>query len=588
VVENKGQLDKFLAIRAELPLLKAIVIYDGSAVPAGANDDTKDGKIATVYSWREFMDLGRKPEKADEWKLDEELKKRGTNVRAGHASTLIYTSGTTGTPKAVMLSHDNVIWTCRAFILTLPKGVIGHTNNRIISYLPLSHIAAQMLDMHAPVVLTGYYNTWTTTWFARPDAMKGTLLKTLEVTKPTIFFGVPRVWEKFSETMKEKGASVKGIKKTLSTWAKATGRSSYVQNQLGAKPNIGPSSWNTWSANTLVFSKIRAALGLDQALALYTSAAPISRETLEYFGSIGMPVLELFGMSELTGPQTNSMLNYYRIGATGTTLPGTEILIDHVADRDKKGEGEVCFRGRHVMMGYMKNPEKSAESIDPDGWLHSGDTGRVDDKGFLYITGRIKELIIGSGGENIAPVPIEDDLKKFLPGISSCMMVGDRRKFNVVLVTLKTKLDSEGLPLQELVGESLKVSPDSKTLEDAKKDEKWKAYITAGIQKTNKNVVSNAACIQYFAIVEDFSVPGGELTPTMKLKRNVVAAKHADVIEALYQQVETKTDTKDQKDKPKDKPEKSKAPEKEKESEKPKEKTEKAAETAPEKEKEKE
>jgi long-chain-fatty-acid--CoA ligase ACSBG len=188
------------------------------------------------------------------------------------------------------------------------------------------------------------------------------------------------------------------------------------------------------------------------------------------------------------------------------------------------------------MMGYLNNMEKTTESIDEDGWLHSGDVGAIDEAtNMLRITGRIKELIITAGGENIAPVPIEDCIKKNCPGISNVMMVGDKRKYNTLLVTLKQVSDGEEGFTEELTGTSLEVNPDVKTVKQAQTDAKWKSYIEEGIAKYNKTAVSNAQRIQKFKILDtDFSVPGGELTATQKLKRNVVTEKYASVISSMY------------------------------------------------------
>jgi len=217
-------------------------------------------------------------------------------------------------------------------------------------------------------------------------------------------------------------------------------------------------------------------------------------------------------------------------------MNGVETKIDHVKGRDKVGEGELCLRGRHVMMGYMKDKEKTREAIDPDGFLHSGDVARVDEYGMLHITGRIKELLITAGGENVAPVPVEDSIKSFLPAISNVMMVGDRRKYNTALVTLKTRPDEKtGDFTNELVGPAAQVNPAITTVDAARNDAKWRAYVQAGIDAANKRAVSNAQTVQKFAILPtDFSIPGGELTPTLKVKRGVVAEKYKQIIDAMY------------------------------------------------------
>jgi len=412
VVEGQKQLDKILAIRAELPKLAAIVVYGGE-FNKSANDGVGPG-TAKVYGWDDFLVLGDNTSDAD-------LQARMDDQKPGHCCTLIYASGTTGNPKAVMISHDNVTWTTQVNLDHTPELTAGPL--RVVSYLPLSHIAAQIVDIHSPMggLLMGLPAE---VHFARPDALKGTLKQTLIDAKPTVFFAVPRVWEKFAEAMQAVGKKTTGLKKRMSTWAKGLGSQMHAAAQVGStrsNPVFG------FIARVLL-KKPKAALGLDECRVFLSGAAPITMDTLNYFGSLTINIVEVYGMSENTGPQTCGKPSYFISGTCGTTLPGVEIKIDHDPSRDKPGEGEVCFRGRHVMMGYMHNADKTEETVDADGWLHSGDVGKVDPTtNLLGITGRIKELIITAGGENIAPVPIEDRLKSLLPGISNVMMIGDKQ-----------------------------------------------------------------------------------------------------------------------------------------------------------------
>jgi long-chain-fatty-acid--CoA ligase ACSBG len=290
-------------------------------------------------------------------------------------------------------------------------------------------------------------------------------------------------------------------------------------------------------ADKLVFQTVKERLGLDRCVFFISGAAPITRDTLSFFGSLDIPILEVYGMSECTGPSTIGTPSAFRIGTVGPAIPGVELRIDHDPNRDKPGHGEICYRGRNIMMGYMKNPQKSAEAIDREGWLHSGDVGHIDEFGLLSITGRIKELIITAGGENIAPVPIEEGIKAELPGISNIMMVGDKRKYNVCLITLFSEMDPDtGRFTNKLSGASLGVNgSDAKTTQEARECPKWKEYLTAGITTCNGRAVSNAQKIQKFFILdEDFSDPSGDLTPTLKLKRSKVAEKYNAEIETLY------------------------------------------------------
>jgi long-chain-fatty-acid--CoA ligase ACSBG len=279
-----------------------------------------------------------------------------------------------------MISHDNVTWTTKNVFDTLSN--VNHTD-RIVSYLPLSHIAAQMIDLHGPMCVG------CCTYFARPDALKGSIKATLCDVRPTIFFGVPRVWEKFQDAIVELGRKSSPILKTISGFAKGVGKSHCEMMQYGN----GGGAPCFYGCAGLILNKIKTGLGLDQCKACFTAAAPIAPETLWYFASLDIPVYEVFGQSECTGPHTLSYDAQWKIGACGRPLKGT------VSKGD--ANSELCYSGRHILMGYMYMPEKTAETIDEEGWLHSGDIGEFDSdtqpgmkgpSGFLKITGRIKEL----------------------------------------------------------------------------------------------------------------------------------------------------------------------------------------------------
>lgn len=505
VVENDEQLQKFLQIRDRLPKLRAIVMWEG----------TPDPSLKDVYGWQQFMQLGSSV-------ADQALQERMDFQRPGHCCTLIYTSGTTGNPKAVMLSHDNLTWTASvcSTMLDFTKG------ERLVSYLPLSHIAAQMTDLHGPITIGG------TIIFAKPDALKGSLVETLQVARPTFMMGVPRVWEKIEEKMKSVGAANTGAKKALGDWAKRVGlQGSY--NALQGKPL--PWGWSI--ANKVVFQNVKKALGMEHCRIRATGAAPITLNTLEYFMSLDMPLYELYGMSESTGPHSVSFEGSVKMGSVGRSMPGVETWI---AQPDEKGQGEICMRGRHVFMGYMKNPEATQSTIDSQGWLHSGDLGKVDKEGFLKITGRIKELIITAGGENIPPVLIEDNLKAELPAISNAMLIGDKRKYLSCLITLKTEPDADGNPTHQLTAAALDlakaVGSSATTVKEAMACDKYNKAIQEGVVRTNKLAISRAQYINKWKLLaDDFSIASNELTPTMKLKRRIVNDKYSAEIESMYE-----------------------------------------------------
>ncbi|XP_040898803.1 long-chain-fatty-acid--CoA ligase ACSBG2-like [Toxotes jaculatrix] len=508
VVENQKQLEKILQVKDQLPHLKAIVQYKGEL----------QQKAPFLYTWAEFMKLG-------EDVPDEQLNAVIDSLRANECCTLIYTSGTTGNPKGVMLSHDNLTWTAHTASTLVDYDYAAEV---VVSYLPLSHVAAQMLDMWITMTFAG------TVYFAEPDALKGSLGTTLKEVRPTYFLGVPRVWEKMQEKMKAIGAKASPMRKRVADWAKSIG----LQYNYSAmnKENLVP--WGFMLANNLVFKKVRAALGLDRCKICFTGAAPITKETLEYFMSLNLPLMELYGMSESSGPHTISINNEYRIMSCGKVMPGCKTKLENP---DKDGNGEICFWGRNVFMGYLNMPDKTTEALDQDGWLHSGDLGKNDQFEFLYITGRIKELIITAGGENIPPVPIEDALKAEVPIISNSMLIGDKLKFLSMLLTLKCVVDDNGEPTDELSPEALDfcqrngVTATKVSEIIANKEPAVYKAIQEGIEHINARATSNAQKIQKWVIVErDFSIIGGELGPTMKLRRPIVVKMYQEKINEIY------------------------------------------------------
>lgn len=512
VCDGVKQLEKFVAIEKNLPKLKALVVYNESNIPEGIN--TK----VPVYTFEEFMKLG---ESVD----DAEIKKRMEDQKPGQCCTLIYTSGTTGDPKAVMLSHDNIVWTIMCVIQLFKKYVNYTVDNstKVVSYLPLSHVAGQLID-----ILLGLCSG-TQVYFAQPDALKGSLGVTLKEVRPTLFFGVPRVWEKIAEKMWSIGAKTTGVKKAIATWAKAKGAQKSELAQFG---NSGGVPCGFGIANSLVLGKVKEALGLDQCVAAFTGAAPISKEIVEYFGSLDIPIYEFFGQSESTGPQACSMRSIWKIGSCGQTIPGSETRV--VPETE-----ELTFRGRNIMMGYLKSEQQTKDTIDEEGWLHSGDSGKVDEHGFVYITGRIKELIITAGGENIPPILIEDTIKEELPILSNVMVVGDRKKFLAALFTFRVTLDAEGSPTDKLDEKALaickEIGSDAKTVSGAKACAKVKEYLEKGLKRANGRATSRAQSIAKFEVLDtDFSINGNELTPTLKLKRKVVFEKYTAVVDKIY------------------------------------------------------
>ncbi|HYU32108.1 MAG TPA: AMP-binding protein [Thermoanaerobaculia bacterium] len=479
VVENTHYLDVFRQIRDRLPHLKAIVLMTGSASEEG------------VYTWQQLLDLGAQvPE--------EELRRRIEDQKPEDLCTLIYTSGTTGPPKAVMLSHHNVTWTTQRVVEAY--GV--NAEDAMISYLPLSHIAEQVVSLHCSMAVGGC------AWFAESIEKLG---ENLREARPSFFFAVPRVWEKMQAAIQAAGAQNTGLKKKIAAWARGVGLAGGRADQEGRpRPILYP------VANQLVFSKVREKLGLDRARVCSTSTAPISTETLEFFSSLGLPILEVYGMSECTGPATLSLPDHYHFGKVGRAILGTELVT--------AADGEVLMRGSHIFLGYFKSEEATRETLDADGWLHSGDIGEIDDEGFLKITDRKKELIITSGGKNIGPAVIEGKLRQ-IPAVSQAVVIGDRRNYLVALLTLDpARAAAEG----QTAG-----SP-ARTPEALATCPVFRQYLEKQVEGVNATLARYETIKKFVILPRELSIDEGELTPTMKLKRRVVNQKFADEIERLY------------------------------------------------------
>jgi len=534
VIEGKKQLDKWNQIHNNLGNLECIVVWGMSADELDAEKKNFD---AQLFTFDEFLEFGNDVS-------DDELGNRQALIRPGHCASLIYTSGTTGNPKAVMMSHDNLTWTIKSVMAS--TGVPFDINHRLVSYLPLSHVAAQLLDIYMPIMGTSLASgAHVEVWFALPSALKGTLVNSLQACRPTFFFGVPRVWEKLKEgILKKSRANPKGaVMDAFVQWAKGRCKAA---NDTKCKTNGPYSAPFGYSVAKALMNKVKGALGLDKAVYFLTGAAPISSETLDYFKNLDIYVNEVYGMSESAGPATMGRLYHSQMGSTGPALDGTEVELKYDPSRDKAGEGEICFRGRHIMMGYLNNETKTRETIDDEGWLHSGDVGRFDKNGCLFITGRIKELLITEGGENIAPVPIETYIKDNAECLSNVIMIGDRRKFCSLLVSWKTKVNLDnGQPTSEL--DCTVPGSSATTVTEAMQDEVCLQYVENVIMKYNADqqaCASRAQKLQKFRILpEDLSVPGGTLGPTLKVKRPVIYRLYPELIETMYDETAARCKT---------------------------------------------
>ncbi|XP_076984682.1 long-chain-fatty-acid--CoA ligase ACSBG1 isoform X2 [Tamandua tetradactyla] len=512
VVDTQKQLEKILKIWKNLPLLKAVVIY-GEPPPK---------KMANVYTMEEFMELGNE--------VPEETLESIINAQQpNQCCVLVYTSGTTGNPKGVMLSQDNITWTARFGSQAGDIQPAEALQEVVVSYLPLSHIAAQIYDLWTGI-------QWgAQVCFAEPDALKGSLVSTLREVEPTSHMGVPRVWEKIMERIQEVAAQSGFIRRKMLLWAMSV---TLEQNLSCPGSDLKP--FTSRLADYLVLAKVRQALGFARCQKSFYGAAPMTTEAQRFFLGLNIRLYAGYGLSETSGPHFMSSHHNYRLYSSGKVVPGCRAKL---VNQDEEGAGEICLWGRTVFMGYLNMEDKTREAIDADGWLHTGDTGRLDADGFLYITGRLKELIITAGGENVPPVPIEEAVKTELPIISNAMLIGDQRKFLSMLLTLKCTLDPDTSdPTDNLTEQALefcqRVGSRASTVSEIveEKDEAVYQAIEEGIQRVNMNAAARPYHIQKWAILErDFSISGGELGPTMKLKRPMVLDKYKDIIDSFYQ-----------------------------------------------------
>ena len=407
--------------------------------------------------------------------------------------TLIYTSGTTGPPKGVQLTHANLVAGISGFdqVINFPD------DGRVVSWLPMAHIAERACSHYLPMFV-GFSTT------CCPDPRQ--VVAYLPEVRPSWFFAVPRIWEKLKAAI-EAGieAEEDAAKKEATKWALGVGLKKVRAEQAG-EPVGEELAQEHAKADELVLSKIRARLGLDAVESVNVGAAPTPREVIEFFHAIGIPLAELWGMSETTGYGTCNPPERIKIGTVGPASPGAEIRL---AD-----DGEVLVRGPFLMTGYRNQPEKTREALDEDGWLHTGDIGELDDDGYLRLVDRKKELIINAGGTNMSPANIEAKVKASSPVIGQAIAIGDGRPYNVGLITL----DPDVAP----------------AFEQQHGRDALLAEVERGVEAANEQLARVEQIKKYKLLDEEWLPGGDELTPTMKLKRRPINEKYAKEIGELY------------------------------------------------------
>jgi len=487
-VEDAGQLDKVVKTRGDLPEIAKVIIFDPTGVIL---DDF-------VMSWDQLLTAGFKYGSDNPKAYEEHTAK----VKAEDLATLVYTSGTTGPPKGAMLTQGNIVWTCGSL-----NSVLEATpEERKLSYLPLSHIAERMTGHFTHIYGGGE------TWFAESI---DTLREDLQACKPTIFFGVPRVWEKFYAGITALLEGLPEEQRIMAEQALQLGLKRVEAEQAGTSlPADLEEKYQ--EADGKLFALARAALGLNEAKALISGAAPINPEVLRFFHAIGLRVGEVYGQTEDNGPTSINPPDRIKIGTVGPPIPGVEVKI---AD-----DGEILVRGGNVGPGYYRNEAASKELIDADGWMHSGDIGEFDEDGYLKITDRKKDLIITAAGKNIAPQVLENMLK-YSPWISQAVVIGDRRPYLTALITLDQEkvvqfAEQKSIPHDSFA--ELTHHPDIQQL------------VENAVAETNAQLARVEQIKKWIVLERDFAQEHDEITPTMKVRRKAITEKYADTIESLY------------------------------------------------------
>lgn len=490
VLESGDHLARWERALAESTSIRTVVVIDAAA-PEG--DDR-------FVSWEAFLASGAA------WRADHatELAERTAAIAPDDPLTILYTSGTTGPPKGVVLTHHAVLYEC---ICSL-RVAAPTQHNEFISYLPFAHIAERTLGMYIPQVMGAHIHL-----IADPALLLGALGE----VHPTRFFGVPRVWEKIrtgisaklaAETDPEKRAQVEGALAIGLEYVEALQSGSTVSPELEAR-------FQAADAGLLAF--LRALLGLDRCEWAASAAAPMPLEVAKFFAGLGMRIYDVYGMTETCAAVTSCGPDQFRLGTVGRALPGIEISLAE--------DGEILARGPVASKGYYKQPEATAALIDADGWVHTGDIGEIDADGFLKVVDRKKEMIITSSGKNIAPSNIENYLKES-PIVGHALVFGEGRPYVVAVLTL----DAEIAPL---VGAQLGI-PAGTSLAELAQHPAMLAVAQQAVDAANDRLSRPEQVKAWELLPVEWTAESEELTPTLKLKRRVVHAKYADVLERLY------------------------------------------------------
>lgn len=483
-VSTAVQAQKIASIRSEVPELQWVIGFDATKA---------DGCDMTLAELEALGATQDSPEAATKFKAD------ALAVKPDHLLTLIYTSGTTGNPKGVMLTHDNVYSNCIATQQSIPLA----GGDVALSFLPLSHIFERMGD---------YYLFSNGVTIAYAESIDTVPINMQEV-RPTLMMSVPRLYEKIYARVLENAVAAGGVKARIFFWARAVGER-WANEKLAGREPRGLLAWQYGIAQKLVFSKLKERTG-GRMRFFISGGAPLSPQINKFFYSAGLTILEGYGLTETSPVISANTIANFRIGTVGKPIAGVDVRI--------ASDGEILTRGPHVMTGYYKAPEATADAIDHEGWFHTGDIGEIDD-GFVKITDRKKDIIVTAGGKNIAPQPIENRLKtnKY---VSQAVMIGDKRKFLIVLIVPNWDQVEKWAAERNIVWTSRAELLNMPTIQ-SKMEQEVKGELTGlGSYETPKKVG---------LLEHDFSIERGELTPKLSVKRRVVEKTNADVIERLY------------------------------------------------------
>jgi long-chain acyl-CoA synthetase len=490
-VEDDEQLDKALEVRDQLPLLKKIIVFDAEGLRDFSDPDVID--LAAV------RELGRLHAKDHPKALDE----RVAGCRPEDLAILVYTSGTTGKPKGAMHSHGGLIYTAQG----LNRIVAQDESDERMCFLPLCHIAERMGGEYFAL-----YTGTVLNFVENPD----TVPENVREIAPTVFTAVPRVWEKFYSAVAIAVRESSRLQQLAYAWSIGVG-SRIAARVLEGQPVGGALKLKFMCARWLALNNVRKMIGIHRARYLITGAAPISPELVKWYLALGVPMGEVWGLTETCGASTYTPPERNKPGMIGPACPFNEVKVDPAT-------GELMVRGKNVFMGYLNLPDKTAETIEPDGWLHTGDVGLVDADGYFKITDRMKDIIITAGGKNITPSELENDLK-FSPYITDAVVVGDKRPYLVVIIMI----DQENVEKFAQDNDIPFGNYASLTLAKPVQELIW-----AEIERVNKNFARVEQIKKFYLLQTQLSAEDEELTPTMKLKRKLVEKKYADQIDAMY------------------------------------------------------